>query len=418
MPPSVPLAATHQLRPTGSNHVGMRQFNERVVLQAIRLHGPLPKADLARLTQLSTQTVGVIIARLLDDGLVRKLEPQRGRVGQPSVPMALDPDGAFSVGIKIGRRSLDVLLIDFMGHTRLRYTLDYGLPDPDTLFHEIDRRLGDIHTWLGPQRSLRTMGVGIAAPLSLGGWQRLLGMSEAQASRWHQIDIRTRVQKMTRWPVELIKDTSAACVAELVAGRGQRLRNFLYLFIDTFIGGGLVIDSHLQYGFHGNAGAVASVPLHASDGTQAPPQLLSTASLFQLEQRYQAAGLDPQAIEDARALEMPWRPWTERWLAEAARGIALSIVNAAALLDQEGVIIDGNLGRPLLDHLIAAVSDALDTYQWEGLFRPELHAGTIGSDARAIGGALLPLYGNFAPDHELFLKQERPPERSFAPATA
>lgn len=36
--------------------------------------------------------------------------------------------------------------------------------------------------------------------------------------------------------------------------------------------------------------------------------------------------------------------------------------------------------------------------------RPTLLPGTIGSDARALGGALLPLYANFAPDRELFLK--------------
>ena len=55
-----------KLKPRGSNQIGMRQFNERVVLQAIRLQGPTPKADLARLTQLSTQTVGGIVTRLLE----------------------------------------------------------------------------------------------------------------------------------------------------------------------------------------------------------------------------------------------------------------------------------------------------------------------------------------------------------------
>ena len=45
------LTAPPVLRPRGSNHVGMRQFNERVVLQAIRLNGSLPKAELARLAE-------------------------------------------------------------------------------------------------------------------------------------------------------------------------------------------------------------------------------------------------------------------------------------------------------------------------------------------------------------------------------
>ena len=50
--PSPEPADNPRLRPRGSNQVGMRQFNDRVVLQALRVHGSLPKADLARLTGL------------------------------------------------------------------------------------------------------------------------------------------------------------------------------------------------------------------------------------------------------------------------------------------------------------------------------------------------------------------------------
>ena len=112
----------------------MRQFNERIVLQAIRLHGALPKADVARLTRLSTQTASVIINGLLKDGLVAKQERVRGRIGQPSVPIALNPDGAFSLGIKVGRRSLDVLAMDFVGSVRYREVLEYAYPEPRAIF--------------------------------------------------------------------------------------------------------------------------------------------------------------------------------------------------------------------------------------------------------------------------------------------
>ena len=78
-----------RLRPRGSNHAGMRQFNERVVLQAIRLHGSLPKAEIARLTHLTAQTVQIIIARLEADDLVRKLDAG-ARQGRP----AFGADGA------------------------------------------------------------------------------------------------------------------------------------------------------------------------------------------------------------------------------------------------------------------------------------------------------------------------------------
>src|SRR6185295_12238724 len=104
-----------RLKPRGSSQGGLAQYNERVVLQAIRLHGPLPGAEIARLTQLTAQTISLISKRLLEDGLLKKGVPQRGKVGQPSVPLSLDPDGAYAIGVKVGRRSLDVLLVDFTG---------------------------------------------------------------------------------------------------------------------------------------------------------------------------------------------------------------------------------------------------------------------------------------------------------------
>ncbi|HET9644201.1 MAG TPA: ROK family transcriptional regulator, partial [Burkholderiaceae bacterium] len=119
------------------------------------------------------------------------------------------------------------------------------------------------------------------------------------------------------------------------------------------------------------------------------------------------AGLDPSAALDDRALQTPWEAHTRAWLAASSPAIALAINNAACLLDLDGVIIDGSFGRSLLLQLLASVRSALDGYDWEGVAKPVLRAGSIGSDARALGGALLPLYANFAPDRDLFLKLER-----------
>ena len=405
---SAQAGAEPRLRPRGSNHAGMRQFNERVVLQAIRLHGSLPKAEIARVTHLTPQTVQIIIARLEADDLVRKLEPVRGKVGQPSVPMALNPDGAFSIGIKIGRRSMDMLLVDFVGQVRERLAFGYEFPEPEVLFAEIQARLERLAAALPARLRERLHGVGIAAPLSLGGWHEVLGIAPEKAALWAEVDIRERVAAMTELPVGFVKDTAAACVAELVAGRGRSIRSFLYIFVDTFIGGGLVLDSHLRSGLHGNAGAIGSMPLgRARQGLPAPrEQLLGVASLFNLEALYREAGLDTTAVADTRALQPPWLPHTERWLADSASAVALTVNAAACLLDLEGVIVDGSFHATLRDRLLAALVPALDRHSWEGVERPAVLAGTIGSDARAIGGALLPLYDNFAPDRDLFLKLE------------
>jgi predicted NBD/HSP70 family sugar kinase len=399
--------ASNWLRPRGSNQSGMGQFNERVVLQAIRLHGSLAKAELARLTHLSTQTVSIIINRLLEQGLVIKGAPQKGKVGQPSVPIMLNPDGAYFIGIKIGRRSLDLLLIDFLGAVRARRAITYRFPDPSLLFGQIATLQRGLLEPLGAQQAARLVGIGVAAPLGLGGWQTLLGSAPQQAGQWDRLDIRAEIEAVSEVPVVFAKDTMAACVAELVAGRGRSIGSYLYIFVGTFIGGGLVLDSSVHAGLQGNAGALGSMPLHlaGSVGAGAPPeQLLSTASLFSLEQLYLAAGLDDSAAYDARAMEQPWLTHTQAWLEDAAPAIALAVSNGTCLLDLNEVVLDGSAHPALLARLMEETRQALARYSWEGVQPPLLRGGAIGADARAIGAALLPLHANFAPDRELFLK--------------
>ncbi len=407
--PQAASQAPQLLRPRGSNHVGMRQFNERVVLQAVRLHGSVPKAELARLTGLSAQTIGLITTRLEDDGLLLRQARVRGRIGQPSVPLALNPDGAFALGIKLGRRSTDCLLVDFTGQVRQRQTVNYDFPDAATLLPTIAGQIQAIERGM-EGLAPRLVGVGVAAPFNLGGWHKMLGLPQASSDRWNQIDLAAEVQAMTPTPVSFAKDTQAACVAELVAGRGRDLKSFLYLFVDTFVGGGVVINSHLHGGVHGNSGAVASLPLHLAasqaggQGGQSPEQLIGQASLWELEQRFLAAGLAPDAAYDDRATAAPFATHTAQWIANAARALAHCAVGGTAFMDLDAVVIDGSFSRTMLTQLLAQTTQALDDYNWEGLWRPQLLAGDIGSDARALGGALLPLHENFAPDRDLFLK--------------
>jgi len=183
------------------------------------------------------------------------------------------------------------------------------------------------------------------------------------------------------------------------------MHSFLYIFVDTFIGGGLVIDSHLRNGLTGNAGAIGSMPLGLPDGRGAAPQLLSVASLHTLEQAWRDAGLADPGFDGPEALQAPWRDVTRAWIARAAAAIAHAINGATCLLDLDGVIVDGAVHRTLLDELIGATEAAMRRSNWEGVSPPQLLAGTIGADAGALGGALLPLHANFAPDRDLFIKE-------------
>lgn len=390
----------------GSNHNGMRQFNERIVLQAIRHHGAMAKADLARLTQLSTQTVSIIVNRLEGDGLLVKQSRVRGKIGQPSVPMALNPDGAFSVGLQVGRRSLEVLVSDFVGQPRHRLQFHYPYPDPDVVLPNIQQGLAQLQALMGADWA-RTVGIGLTAPLSLNKWSNVLG-SEANPAlaRWETMDLRAAVQALTDLPVEFAKDTTAACMAEMLQGHGRSIDSYLYVFVGTFVGGGLVLAGHIVAGVRGNAGAIGSMPVGLGDAHCTPPQLLQVASGWQLEQALEQAGFDPQLVHQDGIMDADYAALTGPWLAQASRALAMTVASAAALVDLDAVVMDGSLAGALIEALIKSTRENLQHYNLEGLHPPTVMAGKVGAHARALGGSLLPLHTQFFPVKDIFLKQD------------
>src|SRR5262244_2513842 len=151
----------------GTNQSGVRLYNERLALSLIRRHGSLPKADIARLTGLSAQTVSIIIKQLEADGLVLKEKPKRGRIGQPPVPISLNPDGAYSLGLKIGRRSADLLLLDLVGRVRGTTHRTFRYPTPEQTIRLFEEGFEAVTQDLQPRQIERICGVGIAAPFEI-----------------------------------------------------------------------------------------------------------------------------------------------------------------------------------------------------------------------------------------------------------
>lgn len=388
----------------------------------IRRAGSLPKAEIARTTKLSAQTVSVIINRLLRAKLLRKEPPQRekGKVGQPAVPIALNPTGAYSIGVKIGRRSLEVLVIDFVGRAIERIGHRYNYPDPDRVFPIIEQDIATVTKKLSATQRERIVGIGVAAPYGLGGWQQEFGAPKRVMARWHKIDIHQRVAAGQDLPVWFSNDATAAAIAELEFGNTASFHHFLYVFVGTFVGGGVVLNGTLHTGPFDNAGAIGSMPVpahYANDknaedharGGVAPVQLIRCASLYLLEDRLRHQRLDPGHVIDAISRgdddELPRTALTlfEDWLRQAAAAIACAITGAISVLDFEGIVIDGALPANLVARLTDAVDEALNRMNLEGLTHPQLRAGTIGNDARVLGGAILPFYANFAPDRDVLL---------------
>jgi predicted NBD/HSP70 family sugar kinase len=395
----------------GTNLSGVRLYNERLILSLIRRRGSVPKAEIARLTGLSAQTISVIMRQLEADRLVLKGDPQRGRVGQPSVPFTLNPDGAFGLGLKIGRRSSDLVLLDFLGAVRREKRLTHPYPTPSAVLAFVREGIPWLTGSLPEQQLERIAGLGIAAPFELWNWEEEVGAPANVLDQWRDFDTVEEIAAISPWPVILCNDATAACAAELILGQGSRYADFLYVFIGSFIGGGVVLNGSLYPGRTGNAGAIGSMPIAQASARGWPltQQLIRSASIWVLEKKLRAAGRDPSTLWRSPDEWADFGPVLDEWLDEVAESLALAVTSATAVLDFEAVVIDGSFPSAVGADVVARTTARLAALDRQGLSPVTLRQGSIGGNARAIGGACLPLLAKFGRDQDVLLKDNGPP---------
>ncbi len=373
------------------------------MLSLIRTHKQLPKAEIARLTGLSAQTVSVIVRLLESDNLLTKGQPQKGKVGQPLQPFSLSPEGAFSIGLKVGRRSAELVLLGLDGKVRDEIRSSYDFPSP----HEIMRfaRAGTERfvQGLGPKLAPRVAGFGIAAPFEIWKWQEETGAPPDVMESWTRFDLRAELEQVFGWPVLFCNDATAACAAELFFGKGRDLRNFAYIYVGYFVGGGIVIDGRLHLGPTGNAGAVGSIPVpRVSGGSE---QLIRAASLYLLEHMMAEDGVDPKLLWTSRNDWGAAASLVDRWIAAAAKSLAYAAASLASTLDCTAVVIDGAMPDDIRDALVSETRRALSRVNLDGISPFTIEAGSIGMDARALGAASLPLTANYIIDRDVLFQE-------------
>ncbi|TNM60516.1 ROK family transcriptional regulator [Aliirhizobium smilacinae] len=386
----------------GSNQTRVRAYNERLVLSLVRLHGALSKADITRLSGLSAQTASVIMRALEKDGLLLRGEPLRGRVGQPSVPMRLNPDAVLSFGVKIGRRSADLVLMDFVGNIRQRYHETYAYPLPQEILRIITSGIADIEAQMSVEEQARIAGVGIAAPFELWNWADEIGAPSGVMDVWHGFDLHAEVTARVAHPVYLQNDATSACGAELVFGAGPIYPDFIYLFIGSFIGGGIVLNSSIFSGRTGTAGAVGPLPVRGKNGENR--QLLDIASIFVLENMLRERGIDPQPLWYSADDWVDFGEPLELWIQAAAAALAQAIVAAASIIDFGAAVIDGGFPAWVRQRIVDATNEAVARLDLRGVVIPDIIEGKVGSQARAIGGASLPIFARYLTDQSVLLK--------------
>ncbi|MDR6625898.1 ROK family transcriptional regulator [Caulobacter segnis] len=382
---------TQEARLSGTNLERAGDYNQRVTLQAIRLEGPLTRADLAAMTGLTAPTIANITKRLLDENLILEAGKLHGERGQPAMKLAVNPDGCFSLGMNIDRDHITLVLLDFAGQVRARATREIDFASPDTVlafFEAETRRM--LEGWELDTKPI--LGIGVAMPDDMGSVD--LPHRPPEYSAWNHVDVRAMLSPVLSVPVYVENDAAAAALGELQYGHGLQKPSFFYILLASGLGGGLVIEGEYFRGANGRSGEIGFLPVRSrrTEGRT----LQDAVSLSALYADLEASGFKPAAPEALLDLPPEGQAIIDSWIDRAAELLAPTLAVVNCVVNPEAVYLGGRLPAAIVARLTHALNQRLTKMESVPIMAKVLRAATA-EDAPAIGAATLPFIGQLLP---------------------
>jgi len=372
-------AASPGSSPLANTATRVRRHNRRVLLHALRVHGPLSRAELARVTGLTPQAVANIVDDLIGGGLVREAGRRKSPRGQPPISIEIDNDGGYAVGVRIDATHYHAVAADLGG------TLIEMQEGPIRFGGEGDWLdfVAGIHAGFAARFGAdRCLGIGLVTPGPFDlDWPGVPTPGAVPALQ--RRGVAEELAALTGTDVLLENDATAAALGERLYGAARDLHDFFYVFIGEGVGGGIVIHGEPYRGNRGNAGEVGHLIVDPSG-----PQCycgnrgcLGEYLSLRAMRRDLAEAVARGEAEDAA---------TETWIARGGAALAIGLASIENLFDPDVIILGGAVAPAFLDRIAAQVGTLRPSVrqdQGEG----RLRLSTLGESSAALGASALPI---------------------------
>lgn len=338
-------------RMNGLNAERVRSYNERVVLSLLLQSGGISRLEIGERTRLSAQTVSVIVRSLEQERLVVAGQALRGRVGPPTVPILLNGEGAYAVGISLTPTKTDVVLIDFLGRDRFRTTLPGGSQIDAVTVRALRNAVQDATSTLPEGARNRLTGVGLCLPVVATPLSRPGSLLEEERR------IHAELETAIGLPVFVQDDITAAAGAEMMFGGTKRTSDYLFFFVADVLYSRLVLNNHVYLGNYEVAPASHEV------AAQVRPEALRSTSSAQ----------DKEAVN--------------AWISKCAAKLKTQALAISQFVNLGTIVVAGEVQAETIRALRAEVQRQLPTLK--------VVPGSTSPHARAIGAGSLPFISRF-----------------------
>jgi predicted NBD/HSP70 family sugar kinase len=375
----------------------LREANRRRVVDELRRHGSLSRADLARAMGLSPTTITAVVADLLARGLVVE-EASRAAAagrGRPPVLLRLDPSAGGALGIDFGHSHLRVAVADLSRTVLAEHSTELDVDTAaEASLDAAEAMVTDVLAEAGMDRT-RVVGAGVGLPGPIDAQTGTVGSSVILPA-WIGLRPGEELERRLGVDVEVDNDANLGALGEVSFGAARGLSDVVYVKVSSGIGTGLVLGGRLYHGAAGLAGELGHVHVreHGHVCRCGNRGCLETVA---------ATGAVLAALRPARGAELDLRGvlaliadgdlGARRVVADAGRAIGRVLADICNGLNPAAIIVGGDLsaaGAPLLD----GIRESIDRYAQPAISATvEITAGALGERAEVLG-ALATIIGD------------------------
>ena len=235
----------------------VRKVNTSLVLNALRLHAPISRAELASITKLNRSTISNIVNVLLEDGLVLEMDTLESKIGRPGIALALRPEAGAVIGVEIGVGFISIILTDFVADILWREWHECSPTKPQIEIISEAEQLIDQAISFAEEKRLRVLGIGLGVP----------GLVNVQKGEllfapnlgWRDVPLRLMWNQRFHLPLYVENEANLGALGEYYFGVGRNVDNFIYLSSGVGLGGGVIINGNLFTGGRGFAGEIGHI---------------------------------------------------------------------------------------------------------------------------------------------------------------
>jgi predicted NBD/HSP70 family sugar kinase len=372
----------------------VRERTTRTLVEALRAHRSLSRAELGLATGLSRSTVASIVDDLGTRGLVLEQADaggERRTRGRPPTMVRLHPAAGVALGISIGRESLQVALVDLALTVLAHRTAEFELDTPAESLIELaielaEQTLGDPSA---PHGRLIGATVGLPSPIRPADGE----VSERVLANRAYRDVGGVLSAHLGVPVTAENDANLEGLAEAALGAGVGFGTVVYVKVSWGIGGAIIRGGRVYRGRDGHAGEFAHMQVR--DGGGPPCRCGRRGCLGKLAAGHVVRDMlapahgGPPALREIVRMAAAGDTGAARALTDSGLAIGHAIAGACLALNPDAVIAGGELGAPG-SPLVDGIRDGLERRALPAAVRAiSVLPGSLGANAGALGGASL-----------------------------